>query len=278
MNSQSVLLTGLTSFTGAYIARALLDGGYKVVCPLRAKKESYDGIKKHRLELALKAKIIDSVDISSSQIVDLCVEIKPQVFINHGGYIENYRSDDFNVLKHLETNLQQVQPLIKTLKENGCKLFIHSGSAFEPGEEYSKYGLVPYGVAKKMVWDLTLFWCHKYSLPAIKVVIPNPYGELENEDRLLPVFSKKIKKGEEVQLREAEVVRNNIKAKDLAQYYLDAVQTPISSNDASGGFFSLEMKPLGFRETQKQFVFRALAEEPYSLDIREINRLVKVVA
>lgn len=268
MNSQTVLLTGLTSFTGAHIAQALLKSGLQVVCPLKGKSESYSGIKKERLELASKAKIVDQVDISSCQIVDLSNEVKPDIFINHAGYIENYRSDEFNVLKHLETNLRQIQELIKTLKTNDCKLFIHSGSSFEPGEEYSKYGLSPYGVAKKMVWELTLFWCHKFSLPVIKIVVPNPYGYLENEDRLLPIFSRAIKNGEGVQLREAEVVRNNIRAEDLAKSYLEAVRIIDTKVE---DFFSLEIKPIGLRETQREFVVRALQEAPYNLTLKEIE-------
>lgn len=268
MNSQTVLLTGLTSFTGAHIAQALLESGLEVFCPLKSEEKSYSGIKKERLELAPKAKLFNKVDIASHQIVDLCEELKPKIFINHAGYIENYRSDDFNVIKHLETNLLQIKELVKTLKENNCRLFIHSGSSFEPGEEYSKYGLSPYGVAKKMVWELTLFWCHKYSLPIVKVVVPNPYGSLENEDRLLPIFSKAIKNGEAVQLREAEVVRNNIRAEVLAKSYLDAVKiAETSAND----FFTLEIKPIGFRETQRDFVLRALQEPPYNLALEQIQ-------
>ena len=188
--SQKVLLTGLTSFSGYCIAQTLNKANYVLITPLMA--SSYTGLKAERIKNAGETQIIQPIDICSEEFIQKTAELKPNIFINHAAYIENYRSADFDVLKHLETNLKYIKPLIFSLKQNNCQLFIHSGSAFEPAEGYSDYGLSPYGVAKKMVWDLTLFWCTQFKLPVVKVIIPNPYGYLENEDRLLPVFYRKI--------------------------------------------------------------------------------------
>jgi nucleoside-diphosphate-sugar epimerase len=123
-----------------------------------------------------------------------------------------------------------------------------------------------------MVWDLTLFWCHKYSLSAVKIVVPNPYGELENEDRLLPVFAKKIMNGESLVLNDPKAVRNNIRVSELAKFYLKAIQ-----DFKEEGFSFEEIKPHGYIETQKDFVERALQERPYNLSLDEIRKYVKML-
>jgi nucleoside-diphosphate-sugar epimerase len=272
--NQKILLTGLTSFSGCHIAKELLNNGYSVFAPLLKKANEYSGLKEERLKLSLGAQTIAPCDIQSLDFINILSDIKPQIFINHGGFIENYRSIDFDYLKHLETNLKHIKILVQTLKENGCKVFIHSGSAFEPGEEYSQFGISPYGVAKKMVWDMTVFWCVHFQLPIVKVVIPNPYGFLENDDRLLPIFAKKIKAGESVQLSGAEQIRNNIRAEHLAKYYLQASQ--LADKELSTNFVEI-IKPIGHIETQKDFVLRALQEEPYKLNLQTIQNSLQIV-
>ena len=223
---KQVLLTGLTSFTGVHIALALLQNGYKVDAPLRLAKLDYAGLKEARLNLLEgqnHLNLIDNLDLASAEFPDAVARMRPAVFINHGGFIHNYRSLNFDVIKHLETNLQYIQFLVERLKECGCELFIYTGSAFEPGE-FAPYGVSPYGVAKQMVWSLIAYWCYFYRLPLIKIIIPNPYGLLENEDRLLPTFKRHIEAGRPVKLQNSGQVGNNILVSDLATYYVQAVQ------------------------------------------------------
>lgn len=266
---ETVLLTGATSFSGCHIANKLSQD-FDLVLPLLGSE--YSGIKQQRLDLINgNAEYIYNCDISSDEFVQLVQDKKPDVFINHGGYITGYRTDDFDFLKHLETNLKNIKNIIKSLKENNCKLFIHSGSAFEPLEGLTQYGFAPYGVAKKMVWDMILFWCNKYNLPVCKIVIPNPYGYLENEDRLLPIFHNKITNGEQVKLVSASTIRNNIRGEELAEYYY---QASIQIKPANIQI----IHPQGYTETQEYFVKRALQEHPYNLSLDTIESNIEFVS
>ncbi len=272
-----VLLTGLTSFTGAYIGKALLEynnvNKFEVYAPIRSSKEAYTGLKLERLNLVKNIHLIPNQDISQNSFIDLVKEIKPDIFINHAGYIDNYRSEDFDFLKHLEINLKNIKHLIQALKDNKCKLIIHSGSAFEPNGDYSKYGVSPYGVAKKMVWDMLVFLCQKYKIPTSKIIIPNPYGLLENQDRLLAVFNQKLKREENIDLYNSAEIRNNIKAQDLADYYLKAALLALGQLDEN---YVLELKAIGHIETQLNFVLRSLQEPEYGFDLNYIKRFLRV--
>ncbi|MDJ0625432.1 MAG: NAD(P)-dependent oxidoreductase [Candidatus Caenarcaniphilales bacterium] len=259
-----VLLTGITSFTGSHIAREFLINSYYVHAPLLRKKEDYKALKEKRINLCRGATFYSEIDIQTFDFINLLENVAPDIYINHGAYVTNYRSDDFDFLNHLKVNLQNIKLLIETLKNNGCKLFIHSGSSFEPKEEYSDFGISPYGVAKKMVWDMTLFWCKKLGLDCTKVVIPNPYGLYENEDRLLPVFHTKISNSEKVTLLEPEVIRNNIEVEELSKCYVKVV------DNWNNEKHDLIVRPKGHIESQKDFIIRSLQEKPYYLSKEQI--------
>ncbi len=270
-----VLLTGLTSFTGTHIAKVFLEYNnsteFEVYAPIRYSKQAYNGLKAQRLNLVKNIHLIENQDISQHSFIDLVQEIKPDIFINHAGYIDNYRSDDFDFLKHLEINLKNIKVLTQTLKHNQCKLIIHTGSAFEPDGDYSKYGVSPYGVAKKMVWDMLVFWCQKHKIPAAKIIIPNPYGLLENQDRLLAVFHQKLAKQENIDLYSSGDIRNNIKAENLADYYL---KTALLAGGELPENYVLELKPTGHIETQLNFILRALQEPEYGYSLDYIKKFL----
>ncbi|MBS1984441.1 MAG: hypothetical protein JST16_09720, partial [Bdellovibrionales bacterium] len=57
-----------------------------------------------------------------------------------------------------------------------------------------------------------------------KVIIPNPIGPLENEDRLVPFFVKTWRAGGTPSLRTPQLVRDNIPAQWLAKFYVDEVK------------------------------------------------------
>lgn len=259
---QKVLLTGATSFTGAYIARALLDQGFSVLAPLQSSLSDYTDLKRERLDLIPEAIFSESTDLNSSKFLSCIEENKPDIFINHAFDTYNYRSPDYDVHSALKNSTGNISQIIKTLKDNNCKLFIHSGSSFEPGG-YSQYGVSPYGVAKKMAWDLIAFYCQMTSLPCLKIYIPNPYGYLENTDRLLPILKQKIEAKETFILSSPYTIRNNIKVESLSGYYVQAAQITYHNQLIQPTI--TEIHPVGYLEQQIDFVYRATQEYPYQI-------------
>ena len=278
-NNNIIMLTGVTSFTGCHIAKLLLNTtNYKIFCLLTNKEQDYTGIKKQRLEFVKHNNIIflEKLELNSPDLINKIQELKPSVFINHGAYTKNYRNLDFEVLEHLKNNIFNIKLILESLKNNNCKLFIHSGSSFEPDTSYARYGISPYGVAKKMVWDLIAFHCNRLELNSLKIYIPNPYGYLENEDRLLPVLNKTIRNKQVFTLRDSSLVRNNIKVENLAQYYLQAVKLAENNNFKTEELIS-EISPVGYLETQIDFLKRASQEEPYCLNTQELENFLKII-
>lgn len=260
----NILITGITSFTGLYIANIISKSKqYNVQALLQHNYQDYTGIKKERLELSHNnIQFIEQCSLASDKLISQIELIQPSVFINHAFNTLNYRSPDYNIMSNLSDCGSNIASIIKALKNNNCKLLIHTGSIFEPKSSRDYNKTTPYGLSKKLAWNLIEYYCQVWQLPCVKLNIPNPYGYLENTDRLLPVLYKQIQNNQEFTLYNAQYIQNNIQVENLAEYYLQAVN--LGQNTLPEDFV-YEINPVGHIETQKSFIYRATQSEPYLL-------------
>ena len=95
MKPGSVLLTGVSSFTGFWFAQKLYEEGFKVVCPLPRKENDYNDLKLQRLELLNRhVNLIYECPYGSAKFLSLC-EDHYDVLCLHGAYVLDYSSDRF---------------------------------------------------------------------------------------------------------------------------------------------------------------------------------------
>src|SRR5579863_9971003 len=94
-----VLLTGASSFTGYWFARALNAAGAHVVAPLRDAVVSYrDGARAERVRrLTEWAEIVESAPFGSDRFIDLAKAGGYGVLCHHAARVGDYRSPDFDV-------------------------------------------------------------------------------------------------------------------------------------------------------------------------------------
>lgn len=219
-------MTGATSFTGAYIAKAYHDAGHVVYAAITRKKDVYVSPEyQKRMTLCAGVKWLENLSFGSPAFLEFIEKEKPQIIVNHGAPIENYRSPDFDFIKSVESSLFQVRKVFETLKANQCDRFIHTGTVFEPNDQRPAASI--YGVSKRMVWDVIRFYSESQKIPLVKIEIPNPIGPLENSSRLIPVFCDKWKKGETAILGAPNAVSDHLPANWLARSYVDALDAKI---------------------------------------------------
>lgn len=224
-----VLLTGATSFTGAHIARALVDAGFEVAGTLTKRMPEYsDPLVQQRRGYGRVIEWIESAPIGSPRFLEAVKTVRPDVFINHGADIRNYRSPDFNYLASVSSSLLGAREVCDALAAAGCRRFIHSGSVFEPDEGEAAFATKPaaeaisiYGVSKAMVWEPYRFFAAKAGLPVTKIVIADPIGPLENADRLVPAFVAAWKSGKVPRLTTPTLLRDRVPAPWLARVYAE---------------------------------------------------------
>lgn len=230
---KSILMTGITSFTGSHIARAFQDAGWQVTATLTGRRADYDKnpLIKKRLEHAGVTAFIEEAPFGSEKLLSYLANAKTLgAFVNHGASIKGYRDPSFDCLASVAAATHNVEKVCVSLKNLGAR-FVHTGSIFEPDEGGATVGasteaMSIYGVSKKLSWELLRFHAVRAGLGISKIIIPNPIGAFENEDRMFPIFAKMWKEGKKPRLTTPGLIRDNIPAEWLAKVYVDeAAQT-----------------------------------------------------
>ncbi len=250
----NVLMTGASSFTGAHICRALEKAGFAVHATLTQDKKSYaatPSIEK-RLQYASPHAWIEQAPFGHRHLLDAIASIKPSIFIHHGAQIKGYRSPDFNFLASLDSTFHNLPSVCSSLANASCRRIIYSGSFFEPDEGVSPRqepvqspGLSVYGVSKKMGWELLRYHAEQQNIALSKIIIPNPIGAFENEDRLIPMFVKMWKAGQTPSLKTSQLIRDQLPATWLAETYVEEAKSDVKLS---------YRRPSGYVMTNENFV------------------------
>jgi UDP-glucose 4-epimerase len=219
-----VLLTGVTSFTGCHISRALVEAGHSVLATLTSPAESYAGhaLKEQRLAYSLCPNFVHDAPFGSENFLAAIKSFKPEVFINHGADIEGYRKLDFDVARSVAASTKNLGAVVRTLRESGCRRVLHSGSVFESIDGLPPFS--PYGASKTQVFQHLQEACRTESLALSKISIPNPIGPFENPDRLNPIFAKLWLEGKRPRITTPALVWDYLPAPWLAKVYVEELQ------------------------------------------------------
>lgn len=253
-----VLLSGASSFTGYWFCRQLLERGHQVQALLqRESLESYSGTRKARVEkLHSLTECSFSISFGSESFCELVRSDGWDIYCHHGFRVENYRSDDFDVLAAVADNTRNLKSTLKILKSSGCERILFTGSVFEAGEGLGGEGLpniTYYGLSKSLAWQI---FSHEASLQDFclgKFVIPNPFGPLE-EKRFTHYLMSRWEAGEPAEVRTPDYVRDNIHVDLLALDYAEFLETMPSES----GVWT--RNPSGFVASQGVFT-QHLAEQ-----------------
>lgn len=233
MNQKSVGLSGASSFTGIWIAREFASRGWQVHGLLsQADLAKYDGLKKIRVEqLSQSAKLHWGVraedGAQGTSMAEWISSMRPEIWIHHHHFMDNFRSADYDEKEAFDTGIRPLEGLVKALQASGCLGIIFSGSYFEPGEggdRSADIARTPYARSKKLVWDELSKLCKAHRVPLSKVVIPNPIGPFENEDRVIPILIKRSIEGAPLQLFAPDSLSDNLPVWALARVYADVAE------------------------------------------------------
>lgn len=239
-----VLLTGVSSFTGCHIGRALVENGFDVCGTLTRLSPDYSGnaLIQTRLEYSKLKNFVYEAPFGSKAFVRGIKEFSPEILISHGAPIHGYRSPDFDQESAYQRAVFNLDETVACFKNSGGRKMIYSGTVFEPIDGAD--ALSPYGQMKKRVSDALEQTCETYGIVFSKVYIPNPVGPFENEDRLIPIFVKKWKNKEKPLLSAPRLVWDNLPANWLAEVYADESLSPSAR----------ERRPSGYKISLEQFM------------------------
>ena len=251
------LLTGASSFSGYWFAKALHERGVEVVAPLRADPASYSGVRQARVRaLAEVATIVSDVEFGSPEFMALFDSSQCDALCHHAARVVDYRSADFDVGLALAENTRGFKALTERMRGGSCGALVLTGSVFESDEGAGtepRRAFSPYGLSKALTASVARYWCEIAGLPLAKFVIANPFGPLE-EPRFCAYLIKTWASGQTPEVRTPLYVRDNIHVSLLAKAYANFVIDVVQSKR------SARLAPTQYVESQGAFAQRFGAE------------------
>lgn len=250
-----VLLTGVSSFTGLWFARALRAAGHDVVAPLRA--SAYDDpLRRERVaEAARVAEIVPAAPFGSDAFLKL-LERGFDVLCHHAAEAANHKSPDFDVDKAVAGNTFNAAETLKAAWLNGVKRLVLTGSAFEEGEGRGSEPLVafsPYGLSKTLTARAFQAEADQARLEMIKFVVPNPFGPYEAQTFQRLVMTR-WRDGQPVRVSHPFYGRDNAPVDLLAKVYARAATGDLGAHVSPsvyagpvGAFFERMAREVGAR-------------------------------
>lgn len=253
-----VVLTGASSFTGYWFARALANAGHSVLAPLRGAQNDYsNGIRAERVRLLGDvAERVWNASFGSPRFLDLLQSGEHDLLCHHAARVGDYRNPDFDIAGAVAENVNNLPAVITAMQARGLKGIVLTGSVFEQYEgagEQPLRAFSPYGVSKGLTWDVFEYWCTVRGISLGKFVIPNPFGPFE-EPRFTAYLMTTWKADQTAEVRTPIYVRDNIHVDLLAQAYAKFAGKIACSSSMQ------KLGPSGYVETQGAFAERFARE------------------
>lgn len=252
-----ILITGASSFTGAWFATDLAAHGHDVTATFSHAAGDYpDDLRRARAAwVSRTCRVVTGPRFGDEAFMALLASSQWDVLAHHGADVTNYRSPDFDVAGAVQNNTRNLNAVLRAFQAAGGSRVVLTGSVFEGGEGAGSDGLPdfsPYGLSKRLTSEVFRFQCAKAGVPLGKFVIPNPFGPHE-EARYTAYLMKTWMKGEVAGCNTPRYVRDNIHVSLLSLAYAQFV----AQRPEAGGFTRLN--PCGYAESQGAFTLR-LAE------------------
>ncbi len=250
----SVAITGATSFTAPFLARAFTRARFRVVaaCP----RAAYTG-RKGRIgrEVAAVAHVRHGVSSSDGGLAAWARELRPEIWIHHHHPMGGFRSPDYDLAAARPASIDPLPELVDALAKGGCRGIVLSGSYFEPGEGGPAAALAPtpYARSKSEVWDALREIGRRSGVRVAKVVVPNVIGPGEDETRLVPALLAAARERRAFELRAPGSVSDQLPADALAEVYVEAAQALLAGE-------AQVRRPAGRAETVEALASRVCVE------------------
>lgn len=218
-----VLLTGVSSFTGAWFARALASAGAEVLAVPRRDPALWEPERRARLALVpASVRILPAAPFGSPRFLELLERIGPlDLLALHGAEARDHRSPAFDVEAAVAANTRNVEAVMETAARRGVRAVLVTGSLFEAGEgagEEPLRAFNPYGLSKTRSFQRLAEAARRRGLAVGKFVVGHPVGPFDKPG-LLRAFTEAWLRGGIPRLRHPQLVRDMQPVDRLARAY-----------------------------------------------------------
>ena len=223
-----IVITGVSSFIGMHLASWMQKCGTQVVGSHTKPLDRYDEMQAKRLKkLSKQGVVLKKMDLLERPSVEaLITEYVPDVWIQHAGWAEKYGSMEYDLSKAYAVNVAPLEPLYASLKDNGCKGMILTGSSMEYSDTSKAceendvcWPDTPYGLSKLTATLRARQLAYQYRLPTRVARVFIPFGDCDAPKKLLPATVESLSVGKGINLSPCEQKRDFIWIGDLVKGY-----------------------------------------------------------
>jgi len=176
-----VLLTGASSFTGAWFAHTLAARGHDVLCALRGPASSGgDDLRRFRIGLLDGCAVAELAPFGTEAFLALLEEHAPfDLLALHGWAGGDHRRPDLPVDDAVAATTFRLTSVLDGLVRAGGTVVLLTGSVFESGEGSPDPETPPlnrYGLAKSLIRERVRHAVAEAGLRLHRFVVPHPIG------------------------------------------------------------------------------------------------------
>ncbi|MCS7266901.1 MAG: NAD(P)-dependent oxidoreductase [Geminicoccaceae bacterium] len=220
------LVTGVSSFTGAWFALALVARGFAVTGVHRRARTDYPPEAQARLALLEgRVALLRAPALDSEPVRDALARERPRLLCLHGAEVGAHRAAGFDVLGAVARTTAGIDRLLDRFAGAGGRAVLVTGSVFEAEEGRGAAPLRavnPYGLAKTLTWQVLRFAVERRNLALGKFVVAHPVGPFDKPTGLVPDLLAAWRRGEAAVLRRPRLVRDFLAIDGLAAAYARA--------------------------------------------------------
>jgi nucleoside-diphosphate-sugar epimerase len=224
-----VVVTGVSSFVGAHLARTFQAQGFNVVGTLGQSLERYAGVRLGRIEAVrdrgVELRRVDLRDAPS--VAELVRSTKPDLWVNHAGWATDYGSLDYDLAAGFDANVLAMSHVYEALNGSGCRGVLVTGSSAEYSdslqadrEEDACWPSTPYGLAKLAETVRARQLALRFGVPTRVARVYIPFGPMDAPGKLLSAVLDGLLRGESIDLSPCTQQRDFIHVDELAKAYV----------------------------------------------------------
>jgi len=218
-----VLLTGISSFTGAWFARALAAAGAEVLAVPRRDPSLWEPERRARLALLPPSvRLLPPASFGTARFLEHLHRFAPlDLLALHGAEARDHRSPDFDVEAAVAANTRNLDAVLEAAGRAGVCAVLVTGSLFEAGEgtgEEPLRAFNPYGLSKTRTWQRIAAAACAAGLAVGKFVVGHPTGPFDRPG-MVRTFVDAWLRGGVPRLRHPQLVRDLQPVDRLARAY-----------------------------------------------------------
>lgn len=252
-----VLLTGASSFTGFWLAKALAEAGAEVTAICRGSPERYDPMRRARVAALghVVRLVFDSPFGTPTFLAFLAGQAPFDVLCLHHAEVGDFRRADYRPLDAAASGTAGLAQVLERMGQRGLSRLLHTGTVFEADEgegERPLKAVGAYGLAKTLSAHIIRHAAAEAGIPALKVVIASPFGPWQTGGFVAGLIGA-WREGRPARLEWPERLRDFVPVELLARHYAELAigRQPWPEDGRS--------RPSGHVETVRTFAERLAA-------------------